>query len=246
MPPLRIGRLFPGCAAAGTTIVVLGGETGPGSAQTAEVEAFDAGSPAAGWSRLPEFPGQARQSMAVAAIGRKIYVFGGMKSAPDAVARYAEAWVLDLPARQWTRLPDLPFPAFGWEAVVYRDRWIVMAGGIAGSATRSAPNFDVVVFDAARPSYATLPTRIPPYEIHPERYITWLRPALVDEVRRAGMDPARGTYRHGPELSIVGDTIYLCGGEVVSPDMNITCEVLLGTLVLGERASGSGGPGRSR
>jgi hypothetical protein len=231
LPALKLGRLFPGCAVSGNTIVVIGGETGRGSTETATVEAFDTRGAKLGWSSLPDFPGQARESMAVAAIGEKVYVFGGMSWSAGKVLRFAEAFALDLSHRTWSRLPDLPFPAFGWEAVVYRNRYIVMAGGIKGPSSASAPNFDALVFDTHNSGYTILPSRIPPYQIHPERYIEWLRPALLNQVRISGMDPAQGVYRHGPELSLVGDKVYLCGGEVISPDLNITCEVLVGTIV---------------
>ena len=231
LPALGLGRLFPGCAVSGSMIVVIGGETGPGSAETATVEAFDTRAAKPGWSSLPDFPGRARESMAVAAIGEKVYVFGGMSWSAGEVLRFAEAYALDLSRRTWTRLPNLPFPAFGWEGVVYRNRYIVMAGGIKGPSSDSAPNFEVLVFDTRNSGYTILPTRIPPYQVRPERYIQWLRPALLNQVRLSGMDPDQGVYRHGPELSLVGDKVYLCGGEVISPDLNITCEVLIGTIL---------------
>ena len=68
--------------------------------------------------------------------------------------------------------------------------------------------------------------------------MSWVAKALRETVQAAGMDPAVGTYRCGAELSLVGDKVYLCGGEVVSPDFNVTTELLVGTIQ--ERASPGG------
>ena len=45
-----------------------------------------------------------------------------------------------------------------------------------------------------------------------------------------GFDFSKGVYRVGPEMDIVGDTIYICAAEVISNN-NVTDEVVVGTIV---------------
>src|SRR5262249_30805330 len=86
MPSLRVGRIYCGAAAAGTTIVVVGGQTSVGRTLYAvdhfgvdinAVEAFDTGAPQKGWFDLPPVPWMGREAPAAAAIGTDVYVFGG-------------------------------------------------------------------------------------------------------------------------------------------------------------------------
>ena len=153
----------------------------------------------------------------------------------DGLIRHcADGYVLNLETLRWKRLPDLPFPVHGMEAVPYKDRYIIMAGGIKNyrvdhpydHANRipkiPSPNFDVVVFDTQEESYRILPTQIPPYPIHPER-----REQVLNS---KGFDLSKGVYRLAAELSRVGDKLFLCGGEVVSPH-NVTDEVVVGTII---------------
>ena len=252
MPPLRIGRFLPGGAASGTTIVVLGGQATFGAstfsgdhpgAYVNSVEAFDTAAPEKGWRDLPPIPGLARESPTTTAIGKNIYIFGGdhvnyaesRDGKLDGLIRHcADGYVLNLETLRWKRLPDLPFPVHGMEAVPYKDRYIIMAGGIKNyrvdhpyeHANRipkmPSPNFDVVVFDTKEESYRILPTQIPPYPIHPER-----REQVLNS---KGFDLSKGVYRLAAELSRVGNRLFLCGGEVISPH-NVTDEVVVGTII---------------
>ena len=68
-----------------------------------------------------------------------------------------------------------------------------------------------------------MPTQIPPYVTR--------EPELQDRLRGSeGFDFSRGVYRVGPELDIVGETIYMCAAEVIS-NCNVTDEVLVGTIL---------------
>jgi len=253
MPSLRIGRFIPGVAAAGSTIVVLGGQAAFGATvwggdfpgvEINAVEAFDTAAPERGWRDLPPIPGFARESMATAAIGRRVYVFGGFHTkyaearGPEDFGRLmrgnADAYVLDLDTLRWRRLPDPPIQAQGWEAIVYRDRYVVMVGGVRNypvehpyryAATMPkvrAPNFEVLVFDTVEETYRTLPTPIPPYEPKDPK----VRAAIL---RETGFDFSRGVYRLCARLSRIGTTLYLCGAEVRDP-ANVTDEVVIGTI----------------
>ncbi len=257
MPALDIGRFSPGRGATvvGSTIVVLGGMASFGQPRRPPfsgdhpgvyinaVEAFDTLSPERGWVDLPPFPWMARTSMATTAIGQNIYIFGGVYrnyaehlsglSGPPA-RNCGDAYVFNLETNQWRKLPDVPLAAYCWDAVTYKDRYVIMTGGIKGypvehpyqykdriSEVRS-PNFDVLVFDTLRETYRILPSQIPPYQAPAER-----RQQLLES---KSFDFSKGVYRHGAELSRVGRKLYLCGGEVVSPH-NVTDEVVIGTIL---------------
>jgi hypothetical protein len=260
MPSLRTGRFIPGVAVSGTKIVVLGGQSSYGAAPFAfdfwgvdinAVEAFDTAAPERGWVELPPIPWMGRESMATAAIGDNIYVFGGvygnyshakkgqqLKTFADFFPlRYycGDAYVLNLESRSWRKLPDLPFPIQGWEAVVYQNRYVILVGGIKDPNIEhpyahrdqlpkaSLPNFEVVIFDAEKETYRILPTRIPPYRIHPGQFSANPSEAEMHDVREGG-------YRLASKLGLVGNRLYLCGGEVISP-FNVTDEVVVGTIV---------------
>lgn len=252
MPSLRTGRFLPGGAAVGTSIVVLGGQATFGAktfsgdhpgAYVNSVEVFDTASREAGWHDLPPVPGPARESPTTAAIGQNVYIFGGdhvnYAESKDGklnglIRHCGDGYVLSLETLRWKRLPDLPFPVHGMEAVTYKNRYIIMAGGIKNYpvdhpyayASRTpripAPNFDVLVFDTQEKTYRTLPTQIPPFPVHPER-----RERILNS---KSFDLSKGVYRLASELSRVGNRLFLCGGEVISPH-NVTDEVVVGTII---------------
>ena len=145
-----------------------------------------------------------------------------------------DAYVFNLETQQWRRLPDVPRPVYGWDAAPYKDRYIIITGGIRDypvehpyqykdriSEIRS-PNFDVLVFDTLRETYRVLPSQILPYQAPAER--------LQELLENKGFDFSKGVYRLSAELSRVGNKLYLCGGEVVSPH-NVTDEVVIGTIL---------------
>jgi hypothetical protein len=70
------------------------------------------------WEALPEFPGAARVSAAVASCGGKVYVFGGVhQEIGKAVENLRDAWSFEPAMNRWTRLPDLPVARRAWSAV---------------------------------------------------------------------------------------------------------------------------------
>ena len=251
MPPLIIGRFLAAAVSSGTSIVVLGGQASFGASPYTgdhpgvyinSVEIFDTADPDRGWREIPPIPGFGRESMAAVAIGEKVYVFGGFyvnyAEAGDDLHPHrrhgGDAYVLDLPSLRWRRLPDLPFPAGGWEAAVHQDRYVIIVGGMRDYPVdhpyryadripdRPAPNFEVLVFDAEEEAYRIMPTNIPPFRPPPE-----MRHKALDV---DWIDFSRGVYRLAAELSLVRGKLYLAGGEVISP-ANVTDEVLVGTII---------------
>ncbi|HWP40056.1 MAG TPA: kelch repeat-containing protein, partial [Tepidisphaeraceae bacterium] len=140
-PSLSLTRAYHTLALNGTRIIA-----GPGARftnnnppdwwdrMTTDVDSFDTANPGAGWSLIPSISGVPRIHPVTAAAGGRIYVFGGTNfGAPGSgydTDRLNDAWVLQPGASSWTRLPDLPFGFAGGDAVTYRDRYIIMLGGV--------------------------------------------------------------------------------------------------------------------
>ena len=93
------------------------------------------------WSPLPTNP-LAVHHGAAAAIGNKMYVFGGFRI-PDngKIAWWPEskAWVFDLDAKTWTPLPDMPTPRGALAAVAVGTK-IYVSGGAKIPAGMSLPD----------------------------------------------------------------------------------------------------------
>ena len=269
MAPLRIGRFIPGAAVAGSAIVVVGGQASLGASFFAgdfygvdinAVEAFDTAAAEPDWVDLPPIPWMGRESMATAAIGNNIYVFGGsywnfshagkadtltaaLTKAGESLYKdkykrhCGDAYVLNLDTKRWRKLPDLPFPGHGWEAGVYKKRYIIIVGGLKNRPVDhpyayhgqipefSSVNFDVVVFDALEETYRILPTPLPPFPIHPAQR---KRALPYEQVQK--LDLSKGAFRLASEVALLGNKLYVTGGEVLSP-YNVTDEVLIGTIL---------------
>jgi Kelch motif len=129
--PLATAR---NAAAAGVLdgrIVVVGGRA-PGirasdQASLASCEVYD---PVADrWSAGPALP-QARASLAVAALGGRLYALGG-ESTPGGVR--AAVTRLDSLTGAWTSLPDMPLAVHGLAATVVGDA-IYLMGGFTGAS----------------------------------------------------------------------------------------------------------------
>jgi N-acetylneuraminic acid mutarotase len=77
------------------------------------------------WRRIPSPPGGARQEVAAAALGAKIYVAGGLLANGGATTR-VEAY--DPSTRSWSQVAPLPIGIHHPMAVGFRDRLYVIGG----------------------------------------------------------------------------------------------------------------------
>jgi len=114
-------------AAVGNEMLVYGGQDS-GNKPMGIFYAYD---PAKnGWVQLPSNPVPVHHG-AAATIGRKFYVFGGMRL-PDTgkVGWYPEdkAWVFDLDSKQWSALPPMPVPSGALAAVAVGKKIYVNGG----------------------------------------------------------------------------------------------------------------------
>lgn len=99
-------------------------------------------------TRLPNYPEAGLSTGTAAAIGDRLYVFGGAQWDPAkaTVVNHSAAHVYATNAKAWTPLPPLPHPGRGITAVTLDDRHILLAGGYRNDEVefvRDAFIFDV-------------------------------------------------------------------------------------------------------
>jgi N-acetylneuraminic acid mutarotase len=215
------------------------------------VHAFDTNRPANGWFELPPIPGMGRQSVAAAAIGPKLYVFGGAYYktwiSGSHLVFNGDAYVLDLDTVQWKQLPDVPVPAWGMAAVPFGDRSILLFGGdTSGSVEQpyqyaekwkgvARPNSEVFVFDTKLQTYRVLPTPLPLIQMTDEyRRELELRRQKGEKnnLKVYNYDYSRGIRRNNTKVSVIGDRLYVLGGVtgVGERTAHAVGELLIGTI----------------
>ncbi|MGC9319509.1 MAG: kelch repeat-containing protein, partial [Armatimonadota bacterium] len=137
---LSVPRSHMAVGAAGPYLVVAGGNEydlaeGGYSENTLRgtTDVFDTRRPEAGWRAASPIPGAPRGWTASAALDGLLYVFGGLTMQDGQWRSLSEALAYDPAADEWTRLPDTPYDVAGWEATVWRDRYIILVGGVSRS-----------------------------------------------------------------------------------------------------------------
>jgi N-acetylneuraminic acid mutarotase len=109
-------------------------------------------------TRLADYPEASLTTGTAAAVGGKLYVFGGARWDPvaKAVVNHASAHVFSPDTNRWERLPPLPHPGRGYTAVALDARRILIAGGYRNDEVEFVS--DAYVFDTqARTFTPTLP-----------------------------------------------------------------------------------------
>lgn len=109
------------------------------------------------WSRATELPGESRDHVGIAVLGRNVHVFGGrVADVADNLARHD---VYNTRTRKWRTAAPLPTPRSAGAAVVLAGR-IVYAGGecTAPVGSEGAATFeDVTAYDPRRNRWTALP-----------------------------------------------------------------------------------------
>lgn len=138
LPDLPEPRSSHGVAVAGNALVVAGGWTmsGVGTEQDWPTGGWmlDLADASAAWRPIPEPPFPPRRAVGIAASAGCVVLLGGMTQSGEMIR---EAWLLDLAAGRWTRLPDLPFGGFGCAAA--EDDGVVYASGSGSAVHRIRP-----------------------------------------------------------------------------------------------------------
>jgi N-acetylneuraminic acid mutarotase len=93
---------------------------------------------------LGEFPGGKVVLPAAAALGGRVYVFGGATfgSTNNPAVNVDSAWVYSVDEAKWSGLKPFPFPARGLASCVLDERHILLAGGFREDFTDEAFVYD--------------------------------------------------------------------------------------------------------
>jgi len=207
--------------AAGDLLIAAGGGWGMklgGFDATAVsiVEALDLKQIEAGWKTIPHYPGFRRAGAMGAACGGKFYMFGGYRRLERGVTaedgfvgadrdspRFTDALRYDPASGAWQRLADLPFGLSCGCAVTYADRYVIIMGGAGHGQT---------TFTFEGEKIGGYNDKVLVYDTATDRYF------ILDEPMPAGLNDVKA--------AIIGDTIYVVGGESVDPRHSNTVNLL--------------------
>lgn len=104
-------------------------------------------------TRLPDYPEKGLTTGTAAAVGGRLFVFGGARWDPvaKAVVNHASAHAYSVADRRWEPLPALPHAGRGLTAVALDNRHIYVAGGYRNDQVEFVA--DAFVFDVATHTY---------------------------------------------------------------------------------------------
>lgn len=206
MPAMNVPRTHAAIGYAAHRLIVAGGnqydlsERGysPRTVRNT-TEVLDLRSPERGWQAAVPIPGLPRGWSASAVAGEKLYVFGGVTWVQDgggARKRWTpETLCYDPATDAWSQRTPPPVAGSGWHAATYKDRYIILVGGLRNVDAKTGRyewNTDPIVYDV--------------------RDDRWLK------VEYAATIPG-GVY-NDPGVAIVGDRIFVVGGEGTASHFN--------------------------
>ena len=208
---------------------------------------FDTAAPEKGWYDLPPIPRAPRSAFAIAAIGRKIYIFGGWYyktwlNDPNHFVNCMDAYVFDLDSLRWRQLPNLPFPVRGLTAAAYGDHSIILLGGFKGGPVEEGgqekrlveqQNWETLVYDIDLEYYRVLPTKLPSPGITEagRRDFARMKAKNPPDDWVHHFDFSQGILQNAPPL-LIGDRLYIMGGASNNyAPSNASASVLVGTVV---------------
>jgi N-acetylneuraminic acid mutarotase len=127
------GFVFPAFAVIGSKIYVFGGSASATDVTKATNDTWVYNAETHRWSRLEAIPGPPRQIFSSAAIGKTIYVFGGVTQEPgEQFANLDDAYRLDTRTGKWIPLKKLPRPMRAFWAVS-DGSFVYLVGGYGDS-----------------------------------------------------------------------------------------------------------------
>lgn len=101
--------IYPAYSAVGSNIYVFGGSSSPTDVtlSTNDTHVYDTA--ANEWTKAEPIPGVVREIFSAAAIGTKIYVFGGLTQKPgEEIANLDDAYVFDTTTGKWSAIAKMP------------------------------------------------------------------------------------------------------------------------------------------
>lgn len=129
-PALPAPRIYTASVVIGTKLYVIGGA--PDHELNGkfynDMLILDTARPGQGWRSSHRMPGAGRVLLGAAAIGDRIYVFGGYQRTRDGMKNSDDAFVYDTAKDRWDRLPDAPYAARCWDGLAL-DGQVYLLGG---------------------------------------------------------------------------------------------------------------------
>jgi N-acetylneuraminic acid mutarotase len=137
-------RLYATAVASGDWIYIVGGLSKAGEYASAwnTLWRWSTSVPKSRWQILQGIPGPGVISLAAAAIGQKIYVFGGANAGGHNVVNSNNAFEFDSRTQRWTQLPDLPISRRCWSAVPL-DNKVLLIGGYTEDYEKEVFQYDL-------------------------------------------------------------------------------------------------------
>jgi hypothetical protein len=210
-----------GICAMGSKIYVVGGADydGAGAGKTytntdrtgkaarfgARLLAIDTKDLGAGWKELAACPGTPRWCAAAAAVGEKLYLFGGVTGDDNPTGKYAtvvDNWRYDPAAESWQRLQDTPVASGNFPSgqIVAFDRYILMVGG--------GEYGNVIGPDGApKPPYGTVTKHYPNHEYCSDVFVYDVK------LGKFGTATPLPLNNNLPMTVVQGNRIHMIGGE---------------------------------
>jgi N-acetylneuraminic acid mutarotase len=152
-----------------------------------------------GWQARTPIPGLGRGWCGYATCRDRLYLFGGLTWVGSRSSGLKEALSYDPVADQWTQLTPPPMPIGGWSAGVYRDRYVLLVGGVVWAGVQETDDEPTVSRQRLWSPYVFV------YDVEEDR---WMR---VEGEIVSGR--AHGGYINDTGVCLVGDTVYVVGGE---------------------------------
>jgi len=158
-PAVPEPRIYPASVVIGSKLYVIGGAPDhdlKGKLYD-DILILDTARPEEGWRRSRGMPGTGRTLSAAAAIGDRIYVFGGYRQVRDGLENSDDAFVYDTKADRWTRLPDVPYAARAWDGLALDGKAYILGGYVTWPRDLGRPDGftdNILRFDPVTNTYS--------------------------------------------------------------------------------------------
>ncbi|MGD9562429.1 MAG: Kelch repeat-containing protein [Pyrinomonadaceae bacterium] len=138
--------IYPAYAVVGKKVYIFGGSSSATDVSQATSKAWVYDTASKKWNNLPPIPGDPREIFSASAVGKHVYVFGGLTQRPgEQPSNLNDAYRFDLVRRKWEPIKKLPIAmrAF-WAGTDGRDIYLIGGYADAGLDTvyRYSPERD--------------------------------------------------------------------------------------------------------
>jgi len=238
LPDLPARREYTRAIAADGMVYVLGGAVqGKPAMPSADVFRLDPKQSPLRWQTMAPMQ-VARTHMAVGKVGRWLIVVGGNKYdfaqkgySPATIQGVTEVFDLTQPEKGWVTRAPIPGSPRGWSASAVVGGKFYVFGGVTWTAKGRERLAEALCYDPARDEWEKLPDFPMPIsgwegEVLADRYIVvvggagsrWNDVPFVFDTKTARWMRVEsplppGGFYNDPGVCIVGDTIYVAGGE---------------------------------